>query len=218
MRVTYIDHMGSDLTVADAARVSFAKSSSLEDDGSLRDADARLIRYLARHNHWSPFAHPQISLHIRAPIFIARQLAKHQAGLTWNEISRRYVDAEPEAWKPQEWRGRADNVKQGSGEALTGVSRDGAQFRYWQAIDTAMMAYQDLLDVGVCPEQARAVLPLATNTEWIWTGSLAAFARVVRQRIDGTAQAEAGEIARQISTIIAPLFPASWAALMEWSE
>ena len=214
MRVTYLDHMGSDLTVADAARVSFAKSSSLEDDGSLRDADARLIRYLARHNHWSPFAHPQISLHVRAPIFIARQLAKHQAGLTWNEISRRYVDAEPEVWQPQEWRGRADNVKQGSGEALSGVSRDGAQFHYWQAVDMAMMAYQDLLDVGVCPEQARAVLPLATNTEWIWTGSLAAFARVCKQRMDSTAQAEAREIAEQISQIIEPLFPVSWPVLM----
>lgn len=214
MRVTYVDHMGSDLTVVDAARVSFAKSSSLDEFDRLKQSDARLIRYLAAHGHWSPFAHPQISLHVKAPIFVARQLAKHQAGLTWNEVSRRYVEAEPEAWEPVEWRGRADNVKQGSGETLTGISRDGAQFRYWKAVDMALNAYRDLLDVGVCPEQARAVLPLATNTEWIWTGSLAAFARVCKQRMDSTAQAEAREIAEQISQIVEPLFPVSWPVLM----
>ena len=207
--VEYIDHMGSDLSVVNAARVSFAKQHE-DFDG---DKDNRLLRYLANHGHWSPFAHTSLQLRISAPIFIARQLVKHQVGLVWNEISRRYVDDEPSFFIPQDLRGRAENVKQGSG----GILEDShwANFLLKHTTEVAFDGYTALLLEDVAPEQARMVLPQNTMTEWIWTGSLLAFHRVATQRRDPHAQLEAQEVGHKIADICSVHFPNSWRALEE---
>lgn len=210
MNVTLIDHMGSDLSVVNAARVSFGKAKE-----TLDLADKKLIGYLARHEHWSPFAHTSVQFRITAPIFVARQLAKHQVGAAWNEESRRYIDDEPTVYHPDAWRERAENVKQGSGEALHSGDAYLADSTYDTAIGTAMQAYYTLLKRGVAPEQARMILPQATLTTWIWTGSLLFFVRVCRLRLDDHAQAETREIAGQIADWCNTLFPVSWTALME---
>lgn len=262
MQVTYLDHMGSDLTVVNAARVSFNKKSEwaykLFDDcnehddflfenldwwddtdydgygpmvaASLSEKDRRLISYLAKYGHWTPFAHPQTMFHIKAPIFVARQLAKHQIGMVWNEVSRRYVDDEPEFYIPDKWRGKAENKKQGSSEEevtqLYHKDHEGEDL--WGPFDNnwhpsihvdlntyhAKDMYKWLLKSGVAPELARMVLPQNTYTEWYWTGSLAAWARVVKQRTDDHAQFETRLIAEQISNEMKRLFPISWAALI----
>lgn len=226
IKVDYVDHMGTDLTVVNAARVSFDKESSWEygetidqEYGPIRlehlsDADVKLIAYLAKHNHWSPFAHTSIQLRVKAPIFVARQLVKHQVGGVWNEVSRRYVDSEPEFYFPEVWRGRpTDGAKQGSSGEVTHVRgvlvSHGAQY----AAITALGTYNHLIDGGVAPEQARMILPQNMMTEWYWTGSLMFFARVCAQRLDPHAQAETSEVARQIANIVRPLFPVSWMAL-----
>lgn len=208
MKATLKAHMGDDLMVVNAARVSFAKES--ERCETLSAGDAKLIGFLARNGHWTPFAHPQLTFHIKAPIFVARQLFKHKIGLTENEVSRRYVDSDPEFFLPDVWRGRAANKKQGS----EGVIDDGGPPYYAKvAYDTALRSYKHMLDRGVAPEQARMVLPQAMYTEWYWTGSLAAWARVCGLRDHEDAQAETAEIARQISDAIVPLFPVSWSSL-----
>ena len=223
IKVDYVDHMGTDLTVVNAARVSFDKESDWKLDFSkdhkfgdnvLSDADTKLVAYLAKHNHWSPFAHTSIQLRVKAPIFVARQLVKHQVGGVWNEVSRRYVDSEPEFYFPEVWRGRpTDGVKQGSSGVVTHVHgvlvSHGAQY----AASTALGTYNQLIDGGVAPEQARMILPQNMMTEWYWTGSLMFFARVCAQRLDPHAQAETSEVARQIANIVRPLFPVSWMAL-----
>jgi thymidylate synthase (FAD) len=211
--------MGDDLFVVNAARVSMGKWKA-----ALDDADIKLLGYLARNNHWTPFAHPQISMRVTAPIMVSRQLEKHIAGLVMgsaiparNEISRRYVDTPPEFYDPCPviWRERAENVKQGSGNALADSGNRGqAEAVYQDALSATEDAYQELLELGVCPEQARLVLPAATMTQWIWTGSLAAFARICRLRLDPHAQAETREVARQIAEICTPLFPYAWTALL----
>lgn len=210
MKVELIDHMGSDLSVVNAARVSFSKTSELE-DGKLPERDHKLIQYLAKHNHWTPFAHTSISIRVQAPIFVARQLGKHQVGLVWNEVSRRYVDSEPE-FQFMVLRQRADNVKQGSRDEFP------ANLEYCeQLIGTierlTVGVYKRLLSEGVCPEQARAVLPQSMMTEWVWTGSLNAFHRVCKLRLDPHTQRETQEIAKGIAKICAELFPVSWEAL-----
>ena len=218
MKVEYIDHMGSDLSVVNAARVSFDKESWWDEDELfdyvLKPADARLIGYLASHGHWSPFAHTSISMRWKAPIFVARQLVKHQVGLTWNEVSRRYVKTEPELWWPEKWRKAAENVKQGSSDE----SFNGGRFS--STLDNALLRsdrlvsdYEALIKDGMCPEQARMFLPQNTMTEWIWTGSLYAWVRVWKQRTYPTAQAETRELVRQIEPIIKQHFPVSWEAL-----
>lgn len=220
MSVEYVDHMGSDLSVVNAARVSFDKESSWEavvtappsNGKRLRSGDVGLINYLAKHNHWTPFGHTSVSVRIKAPIFVARQLVKHQVGLVWNEVSRRYVDSEPEFFVPDEWRGRAENVKQGSSSEVV-LTRSVVGLEGY--IEQSVAFYQDLLDSGVCPEQARMVLPLNTMTEWIWTGNLASFSRVCNLRLDPHTQLETQEPAQMISSIIQPLFPVSWAALIK---
>ncbi len=229
MLVTYLDHMGTDLTVVDAARVSFDKESEWDyHDGSpyndtLKESDAKLIGYLAKHNHWSPFAHTSIQVRVKAPIFVARQLVKHQVGGVWNEVSRRYVDFEPEFYFPEVWRGRPVNAKQGSTgvvEYITVTDVDGYDFKAkpffaaHDAVGKCLGVYNDLLSGGVAPEQARMVLPQNMHTEWIWTGSLMFFTRVCRERLAPGAQQETREVAEQIAEIVAPLFPVSWAALM----
>ncbi len=227
--VDLIDCMGSDLTITNSARVSFNKESVWEidtekDEDVLSDKDARLIKYLAQHNHWSPFAHTCIQLRVKAPIFVARQLVKHQIGLVWNEVSRRYVDSEPEFYFPKVWRGRPEgSIKQGSAGVVERVrfhdnsgngveySVDGTVRRF---IAQSLSMYQDLIDGGVAPELARIVLPVNVMTEWYWTGSLMAFCRVCRERLAPGAQAETREVAEMIAEIVAPLFPVGWAALM----
>lgn len=240
MEVTYKRHMGDDLTVVDAARVSFDKESQWvypeedanvfdrEDHKFLSERDAKLIKYLADHNHWSPFAHTSVQLRIKAPIFVARQLVKHQVGGVWNEVSRRYVDSEPEFWFPSEWRGRpAGSMKQGSSGVVKRVrfhDAKGTGVEYpvsnvtKQIASDAFNTYKDLIAGGVAPEQARMILPQNMMTEWIWTGSLMFWARVCRERLAPGAQLETREVAERIAEIVAPLFPVSWSALMNSKE
>jgi thymidylate synthase (FAD) len=220
--VQYVDHMGSDLTVVNSARVSFNKESDWDSEhhwtGSrqhkLAERDQKLIGYLAKHKHWTPFAHPQITLRIKAPIFIRTQLFKHKVGFTENEVSRRYVSDPPSVYMPR-WRGKPTNgAKQGS-EDFMPIDDDynTVNRHYEMCVRDALQTYEELLKRGVAPEQARSVLPQGTYTEWWWTGSLAAFARVFAQRSDPHAQWECRQYAEAISLIIEPLFPHSWAAL-----
>ena len=211
MEVTLIDYMGSDLTVVNAARVSFGKQKIEFEDG-----DEKLINYLAKHNHWSPFGHCSAQFHIKAPVFVARQLVKHQIGLTWNEISRRYVDSEPEFFEPNVWRGVADNKKQGSSDESIDINpRNDMVNDYQHALNRAKWTYEELLRKGVCPEQARMVLPQSMITEWYWSGTLYAFARVCNLRCKPDAQQETREIANMIDKECGKLFPISWSALID---
>ena len=208
---TYIEHMGNDLTVANAARVSFGKTSEMEENTwgppTLKAKDAKLIKYLAKHKHISPFGHCFASFHIKAPIFVARQLVKHKF-LRWNEISRRYVSDKPEFYSPKVWRGKSADKKQGS----DGVVDVGD----WGDTNWAcLVAYNDLLEHGVAPEQARMVLPQSTMTEWYWSGSLDAFSDMCNLRCKSDTQAETREVANQIDRIMNDLFPESWDALTE---
>ena len=223
--VELIDHMGSDLSVVNAARVSFAKESEWEDfisnlpdgrevaDFKLSEKDEKLINYLAKHKHWTPFAHAFASFRIKAPIFVARQLVKHQVGLAWNEVSRRYVDEEPEFFFPNEWRGKPVNAKQGS-DGLLHNQVDWTELAHYSAEEN-LKDYLTAIEANMAPEQARMFLPQNTMTEWIWSGSLAAFSRVRKLRLDSHAQQETQEIAKMIQEKIEPLFPVSWKALMD---
>lgn len=209
-RVELIDSMGSDLSVVNAARVSFSKRSD-----ALDARDIRLIGYLARHNHWTVFGHCSLSFRIAAPFFVARQLGKHQVGLVWNEVSRRYVDSEPEFFVPTTWRARAENVKQGSGDDLRKDHERISDEALLESTQKALDSYKDLLDFGVCPEQARMVLPQNTMTEWIWSGSLMAFCRVCKLRLDPHSQKETRDVAEKIKESLVALFPESTKALLE---
>ena len=203
IKATLMDHMGSDVTVVNAARVSFGKRT---DNTYTTNKDEKLIWYLAEHRHMSPFGHCFASFHVKAPIFVARQLVKHKF-LRWNEISRRYVDYEPEFYVPDVWRGRAEDKKQGS----AGEVKSNFSINYYNL--EAFKAYEQLLDEGVCPEQARMVLPQSTMTEWYWSGSLDAFADVCILRCASDTQQETQEVANQISVKMHKLFPVSWMAL-----
>lgn len=220
--VEYVDHLGNDLTVVNAARVSFNKESDWDSEPNwtgyrqhkLSERDRKLIKYLATHKHWTPFAHPQITLRIKAPIFVRTQLFKHKVGFTENEVSRRYVSDPPTVYMPR-WRGKPTNgAKQGS-EDFMPIDEDynTVNRHYEMTVKEALLTYDELLKRGVAPEQARAVLPQGTYTEWWWTGSLAAYARVFSQRSDPHAQWECRQYAEAMNTIIQPLFPHSWAAL-----
>lgn len=229
MNVSLVDHMGSDLTVVNAARVSFDKQSEWEQwsvDGgktkynALSERDSKLIKYLADHNHWSPFAHTSIQLRIKAPIFVARQLVKHQVGGVWNEVSRRYVDSEPEFWFPEVWRGRPEgSIKQGSSGVVNLPDHISTyldvSLQPQDVVQLTLNMYNHMLDSGIAPEQARMILPQNMMTEWYWTGSLMFFTRVCRERLAPGAQQETREVAEQIAKCVAPLFPVSWTALME---
>ena len=204
MEVKLVDHMGSDLSVVNAARVSFAKEHKEFDEGK----DTKLIRYLAKHDHWSPFGHASLQFHIKAPIFVARQLVKHQVGLVWNEVSRRYVDNEPEFYEPTEWRLAAENKKQGSSEET--IKWD---IGYHHA--TCNTVYQNMLDDGIAPEMARMVLPQSMMTEWYWSGTLMAFARVCNLRCKPDSQKETQDVGWGIDKHARELFPASWSALRD---
>jgi thymidylate synthase (FAD) len=215
IKATYIHHCGSDLTTVNAARVSFGKTSEMEDDPwgppKLKAKDTKLIRYLAKHKHISPFGHCFASFHVKAPIFVARQLVKHKF-LRWNEISRRYVDDEPEFYTPNVWRGRSADKKQGSDGFVSTVAEP--EFVNY----TALRVYKQMIEEGVAPEMARMVLPQNTMTEWYWSGSLDAFADMCRLRCASDTQYETRLVADNINGEMSKLFPVSWDALMqgEW--
>ena len=209
MQVDYVDHLGGDINVVNAARVSFAKEV---EDFDL-EKDTKLINYLAKHNHFTPLAHTSVTIRVKAPIFMARQFVKHQIGLVWNEESRRYIDGEPEFYIPQVLRGRPVNAKQGSSGQLE--SSDLFVDMIVAESSRCLTLYNRLLEGNVAPEMARMVLPQNTMTNWMWTGSLVALARVVKLRTDSHAQQEAQELAKLINDIVAPLYPVSWKALME---
>lgn len=241
-KVELLDVMGDDLAVVRAARVSFNKESewdtaihySFDPDKNggvgghdeipveqLAPRDAKLIKYLADNNHWSPFSHCYLKFRIKAPIAVARQLQKHTVGLAWNEVSRRYVDYVPEVYEPERWRAKAKDKKQGSSSEVIVLPKGNVYDEaedltiYQHAVRGALEAYQELLDRGVCEEQARLVLPQGAVTEWIWSGSLSAFIRVVQLRTSSDAQQETAEVARQIESCIRNLFPVSYSAYFD---
>jgi thymidylate synthase (FAD) len=249
IKATYVDHMGSDLSVVNAARVSFGKKSAWANQGDvdenyygpdsavkpkLSDRDTKLIKYLAKHEHFSPFGHAFASFHVKAPIFVARQLVKHKF-LRWNEISRRYVDDEPDFYVPDVWRGRSADKKQGSEGEVLGVwdlevSTGAVSWDEYDPtiedvttcpmnfMEAQMQFYKQLVDEGVAPEQARMVLPQSTMTEWYWSGSLDAFANMCILRLKSDTQYESRLVAQQISEKMAELFPVSWKALVGEGE
>ena len=236
IKVTYIDHMGSDLSVVNAARVSFGKKSEWNNKDyadiwdnetsettrvhypKLKKADEKLIKYLAKHGHTSPFGHAFASFHVKAPIFVARQLVKHKF-LRWNEISRRYVDDEPEFYEPDQWRGKSDDKKQGSSGVVENVSTrviTAENYGEYDWVDYKWVAkdmYHELKMQGVCPEQARMVLPQSTMTEWYWSGSLDAFMDMCNLRCKLDTQYETRLVAEYILSEMINLFPVSVEAL-----
>lgn len=228
IKAEYIDHMGNDLRAVNAARVSFDKESGefTYRKEYPKGSDEALVSYLAKHNHWTPFAHCIITLRETVPIFVARQRFKHMVGFTYNEVSRRYVDDEPEFYVPDVWRSRPEgSVKQGSGtgsvDKLTlayngsvDVTADTATV-YSVYLDKCRAVYNSMLEAGVAPEQARMVLPQSMMTSYYVTGSLAAFARAYKQRIDPHAQKEIQDLAVQWDEIIRPLYPHAWSAMVD---
>ena len=216
IEVNYIDHMGSDLSVVNAARVSFGKKSEwmprihYGEDLVLKPKDAKLIRYLAKHQHKSPFNHTFVTFHVKAPVFVARQLVKHEY-MPWNEISRRYVDDEPELYEPDEWRGRSADKKQGSEGIVEGVT-----VKEYNKI--CINYYQRMIAAGIAPEQVRMVLPQSMMTEWYWSGSLDAFADMCHLRCKSDTQLETQIVANYIDDKMQELFPVSWEALRAYEE
>ena len=212
IEVTYINHMGDDLTVVNAARVSFGKKSDymprvhMGEPKVLQFKDDKLIKYLAKHKHISPFGHCFASFHVKAPVFVARQLVKHKF-LRWNEISRRYVDSEPEFYVPAVWRGRSADKKQGS----EGEVKTNANVEYQNNV--MLQLYKQQLDEGVSPEQARMNLPQSMMTEWYWSGSLDAFVDMCNLRCTDDTQRESRIVADAIDEEMERLFPVSWSAL-----
>jgi len=202
-------HCGSDLSVVNSARVSFDKESS-----SLSDKDEKLIHYLAKHKHTSPFGHAFVTFKVDAPVFVARQLVKHKF-LRWNEVSRRYVDNEPDIYSPDHWRQRPENKKQGSGQAFEKEHQQFMQQQYVEIMDRVLKMYEYMLAYGVAPEQARMMLPQSMMTSWWWSGSLDAFADMCKLRLGPDSQTETREVAIQIAEEMVNLFPVSWKALME---
>ena len=237
---TYVDHMGSDLSVVNAARVSFGKKSEAIEwqyldlghvSGDLvpvlKEGDVKLIKYLAEHGHYSPFGHCFATFHVKAPIFVARQLVKHEY-LRWNEVSRRYVEDEPEFYVPKVWRGRSKDKKQGSeGVVELGFFSDkGGRFEGYfgestlaeaelEHRESSLNLYDGLIRAGVAPEQARMVLPQSTMTEWYWSGSLDAFANMCKLRLKPDTQFETRLVANAISIDMNKIFPISWEALVK---
>ncbi len=208
IKVEMIDKMGTDLSVVNAARVSYAKIK-----GQFEDKDKKLISFLVKHGHWSPFAHASLQFRIKAPVFVARQLVKHQVGLSWNEVSRRYVSYEPELYNINEWRGKPIDSKQGS--SGTKELSDLAKLTYSKMMEGCKILYDQLLSEGVAPEQARAVLPQSMMTEWIWSGTLYAFARVCNLRCKPDVQKETREVADKIDYHCSQYFSVSWPALRQ---
>lgn len=220
IKVEYIDHMGDDLRISNVARVSFGKWKE-----EIDDKDVKLIKYLADHEHNSPFRHVQISVRCKAPVFLARQLVKHCVGLSWNEISRRYVDTDIEFYEPEEWRSRPEGgIKQGSGDVevkwlqwkdCAGYSSPSSVKEDYKALmETCLEYYEEMLQNGIAPEMARMVLPQSMMVDWVWTGSLEAFYHMYRLRSGEGAQVEAREFAEKLKEVVQPLFPNAWQALV----
>jgi thymidylate synthase (FAD) len=247
--VQYMDHMGTDLSIVNAARVSFDKESewefptheevlgSLTQTGNRRlsSRDTKLIHYLAKHKHWTPFGQVTIQLRIKMPLFVSRQMMRSNVGIVWNEVSRRYVDSEPEFYEPEVWRGRPEgSIKQGSGDgAVTSASyKIPSRYDYLppttvrttphqmgrEIHSLAMRHYTGLVKSGVAPEQARIVLPQSTYTEVVGNFTLAALARVCALREDSHAQLEIQEFAKAMGEIAKQYFPVSWEALTGGGE
>ena len=204
MEVTLIDYMGTDLTVVNSARVSFGKKKD-----KFEPKDKKLITYLAKHGHWTPFGHVSLQFHIIAPVFVARQLVKHQVGLVWNEVSRRYVDTKPEIYTPKSWRRYAEDKKQGSSDEIAWKRWT----EYESLVKTCVGAYERMMANGICPEQARMILPQSMMTEWYWSGTLMAFARVCNLRCKPDAQLETRMITDQIDELSSVVAPISWKEL-----
>lgn len=234
IKVEYINHCGDDLSVVDAARCSFDKQSdwdyytesgcSTGEIKGLKSADEKLIKYLANHKHYSPFNHSFISVRVKAPVFVARQLVKHKF-MPWNEVSRRYVKDEPEFYTPESWRKAADNVKQGSSKDQTvkkisclkyDSSKRHDPFEAYKCVaDDALNLYDSMIESGVCAEEARMVLPQSMMTTWIWSGTLGAFCDMLVLRLDEHTQYETRLVAQQVAEIVKQLFPVSYKALVE---
>lgn len=224
IEVSLMGHYGDDLLIVNAARVSFNKEHTEFIFGDKVGSDERLIHYLAKEGHWMPFAHPHLTFRIKAPLFVARQLGKHQIGFSWSEESRRYVKNPPEFFFPEYWRKQSNNVKQGSSEDRVVLSITPSIFDYEegdltetpiQLCQYALEHYTALLKQGVCAEQARMILPQNTMTNWVWTGSLMAFVRMLKLRLDSHTQKETQEVAKLIAPLIEKKFPVSYKALME---
>jgi len=222
MEVTLIDHMGTDSLVVNAARVSFSK----EAENYTEEQNGKLIIYLSKHGHFTPFTHPTICIREKVPIFVARQRFKHTVGFTYNEVSRRYVDDAPEFFTPDVWRSKPEgSMKQGSGSEdvsknfllyePVNFSEYNVEEGYEYFIRIAEDVYKQMLKAGVAPEQARMVLPQSMYTEYFSTGSLAAYARAYKLRSDSHSQVEIQHLAAEWDRIIRPLFPVSWSALVD---
>lgn len=208
MEVTLIDNMGSDSSVVRAARVSFANDNLNPDHAK----DESLIDYLAKHNHWTPFAHTSITLRMTAPLPIRTQCFKHKVGFSENEQSRRYISLRPSVFVPESFREKPKgNIKQGSGDAHSASQM--WLSTYERRANAAVSVYEEMIEHGVCPEQARFILPQGVEVSWYWTGSLAAYARFFNQRTDPHAQKEIQDLAREVGDIIEPLYPRCWDAL-----
>jgi len=209
MKVELLDSAGGDLSIVNSARVSFAKV--VEEVG---DKDVKLIKYLAKHQHMTPFRHNFIQLRCKVPVFLARQLAKHQAGLSWNEVSRRYVDDMPEFFVPEYWRMRPDDsIKQGSEDGVH-VLNDDIEEAYQTFMDDINIYYESMITrLNIAPEMARMILPQSMMVDFIWTGNLLAFSHVYNLRIGEGAQKEAQDFAKLLGEAIAPEFPVGWLAL-----
>lgn len=229
MSIELYNYCGSDAAIVDAARVSFHKESAPEASGELSSKDAKLIKYLADHRHTTPFRHNSITLRCSAPIFIARQLGKHQAGLSWNEVSRRYVKDTPDVFVPEFRKAPVGSIKQGSSDELMeevlliqtlhtgdwGETVVDLFYGYEDLVQMAVDWYEKNVAAGMAPEVARAILPQGMMTEWMWTGNLLAFAHVYKERSAPGAQKEVQEFAKQLDEVIRPLFPVAWAALVD---
>lgn len=244
MKVEFIDNMGDDISVVNAARVSFNKTSEgvgvdecvdHEDENgnctlyafipNLKEADKKLIRFLAKHNHFTPFTHATVTLREKVPLFVARQRFKHVVGFTYNEVSRRYVSDPPDFHVPETngWRTRPENVKQGSSATdfithfkepfMNGLTSTLLEEEYMSHIIKSTRLYEEMISSGVCPEQARMVLPQSMMTEYYVTGSLMAWARAYNLRKSSTAQFEIRELASKWDKIMGALYPVSWEAL-----
>lgn len=225
--VELLDFCGSDAAIANSARVSFSQFGEWNSipDGYSEQKCAKLIKYLADHNHSSPFRHNCITVRCKAPIFLARQLMKHQAGLSWNESSRRYVDSPPEFFFPESWRSRPEgSLKQGSGDKVVELLtreklwNESPQEAYFDHISTSLSLYEDMISSGVAPELARMVLPQSMLVDWVWSGNLLAFAHCYNLRIKENAQIEAQEFAKELDKVISLLFPVAWKHLTEQSK
>ena len=212
--IELLDHTGSDMTVTNSARVSFADFGNWNEcpEGYSEERAEKLIGYLAKHKHLTPFRHVYVTIRCKEPIFTVRQLGKHQVGLSWNEVSRRYVKGDIEFYIPDEWRAAPEgSIKQGS----AGVHPDSKTWRhvYGGFIKDAEAMYKSMIMEGIAPEQARMVLPQSMMTSWVWSGSLLAFAHVYNERSTSGAQQEVRQFAKELDEIIEPLFPIAWNAL-----